>query len=152
MFRHQKTTVTLIFALLSLPLATACRHEAHMATPPREKVPYFGFAFNYPYGLPEMRIRVHSVIPDTPAQASGLLPDDSITALDGKRDFKTAYEVLDYLSRKPVGSVLRLDIVRNGAQLSISIVAVEANEAQQASIVRNLEKSKAEQELVRKRK
>jgi hypothetical protein len=72
--------------------------------------------------------------------------------LDGKRELKTAYEVLDYLSHKPVGSVLRLDIVRGGAPLSISIVAVEANEAQQESIMRNLEKLKAEQELVRKRK
>ncbi len=120
--------------------------EGGAAVAPGKRLPYFGFAFSFKRALREMRIDVEKVIPDSPAQASGLQTHDYIVALDGQRNFQSAHEVLDYLLRKPVGSLLKLDVVRGSAPLSITVLAAEADEAQQTRIMHRLEESRVEQD------
>ena len=119
--------------------------SAALAEQPAGKKPaFFGFAFNYKKGQPEMRLGVCAVLDGTPAAAAGVRLDDLITAVDGKNSFKNALEVLEYVSQRRAGDELRLEILRNDQRLTIKIVAAEATEQQQAGVKRNLELAKQE--------
>ena len=126
--------------LICLFVASAALAEQ----PAGEKPAFFGFAFNYKKGLPEMRLVVCAVPDGTPAAAAGVRLDDLIMAVDGKNSFKNALEVLEYVSQRKAGDELRLDILRKDQRLTLKIVAAEATEQQQARMRRNLELAKQE--------
>ncbi len=59
---------------------------------------------------------VTNVSPDTPAAKAGLEHGDIIVAVDG-REVDETRDLIQYVSRKPVGTTVTLDLFRNGEQI-----------------------------------
>jgi serine protease Do len=69
-------------------------------------------------------IYVQDVVPGEPAAEAGMKPGDVILSLDGKR-ITEASELVDYISMKAPGDVVKCDIWRDGKTLSISATLAE---------------------------
>jgi predicted metalloprotease with PDZ domain len=106
----------------------------------------FGFAFSYPSGQSPMRLAVCAVVPKGRAEQAGLRLDDRIVAVDGRADFKNAFEVLTYLMTKHAGEKLELDVQREKEKRKISIIGAEATKEDIARMERSLRLAKEEAE------
>lgn len=63
---------------------------------------------------------VLDVTAGSPAEKAGVKPDDVIVAVDGK-SMKDNSEISRYIASKPPGAVVRLDVLRDGAQKAVSL-------------------------------
>jgi serine protease Do len=74
------------------------------------------------YGLkgPEIVI-VGSVVPGSPAEKGGLQKRDVITEVDGRK-ISTSADLQDYIVDRPVGSTIRLGLLRDGKLQSASVI------------------------------
>src|SRR3569623_538994 len=61
-------------------------------------------------------IKVVSPIDDTPAQKAGILPNDYIVELDGKSEQGLSIDDAEAKKKGPVGSKLKLTVIREGQQ------------------------------------
>jgi serine protease Do len=73
------------------------------------------------YGLkgPEIVI-VGSVVPGSPAEKAGLQKRDVITEVDGKK-VSTSADLQDYIVERPVGSTVKLGIIRDGKPQAMTV-------------------------------
>ncbi len=63
---------------------------------------------------------IQSIRPDTPAYQSGLAPLDVITTIDGVA-VNTARDLQKQVLEKKIGQVVRLNVMRNGAQVALEV-------------------------------
>src|SRR5713226_4383162 len=117
--------------------------SALLAEAADSKQSFFGFAFSFQHSGP-MRLAVCAVMPKGPAEQAGLRQDDRIVAVDGRADFKNAYEVLSYLLAKHAGDKMELSVGREKEDRKISIVGAEATEKQISRMQQNLRLAKEE--------
>jgi len=80
------------------------------------------------FNLPEARGALLSdVVPDSPAQAAGLLPGDVILDYDG-RALRRADDLTWLVATTPSGRKIALNIIRKGKPLKIEVVPVAATD------------------------
>jgi serine protease Do len=73
------------------------------------------------FGMKEARgAIVLDVTAGSPAEKAGVKPDDVIVAVDGK-SMKDNSEISRYVASKAPGATVRLDLLRDGAQKSVSL-------------------------------
>lgn len=65
-------------------------------------------------------VLVSDVLPGTSAEAAGLMPGDVIVAIDG-RTLRRASELRSIVGVMKVGSELRLDLIRDGAEMTVTL-------------------------------
>jgi serine protease Do len=73
-------------------------------------------SFNAPNAVGAL---VQSVEPGKPADAAGVKPGDIVVDLDGKK-INTNRELIDYISYLPVGSNVRIGVLRNGQRQTLT--------------------------------
>ena len=68
---------------------------------------------------PEGRPFAKNILPDSPAEAAGVLPGDEFLAVDDV-PVSTRQELIDFISKKP-GEPVRLKLMRNGQMTAITV-------------------------------
>ena len=83
------------------------------------------------FELPEARgALVQSVEPGKPADKAGIRPGDAVVAIDG-RPINNNRELIDYISYLPVGSDVKITVIRNGERKTLTArTAQRPNEGQ----------------------
>ncbi len=77
--------------------------------------------------IPESSPQRPSIIPNSPAEKAGLLPEDVITVIDGiKLDDKNG--VVSILGKKRVGNVVEIKVQRDGQEKSLQVTLEAAPE------------------------
>ena len=94
--------------------------------------------------IPDVKdgVVVTRVEADTPAARAGLKPTDIVTSIDGV-PVRTLKELQKQVLRKNVGQEVKLDVVRNGKPLKISLTTAEMTAQIQPATNRGGGKSKA---------
>lgn len=64
---------------------------------------------------------VTEVRPGSPAEKAGLVPEDVVVGADGRKIADNG-DLSRYVASRPPGSTVKLDVVRKGAEKSISVV------------------------------
>lgn len=139
-----------LLAAVLLPNGLAAMPANEARSKSDERPAYFGFAFNYKYDESPMELGVCALRAGTPADKGGIKMDDRIVAVDGRRDFKSALDVLTYLFAKKAGEALDLTVTRGEEILNLRLVGGEASDEQIARMRRNLELAKKEAEQRKK--
>jgi serine protease Do len=67
---------------------------------------------------------VQSVTPGKPADEAGVKPGDVVVAVDG-RPMRNNREIIDYISYIPVGSPVKLTVIRDGQQKTLTAKTAE---------------------------
>ena len=73
---------------------------------------------------------VTTVVPGAPADAAGVQHGDVIVAVDGK-PVKQTRDLIDYVSSKKPGTKVKLDILRIGKRMALTVTLAERQEATQ---------------------
>jgi serine protease Do len=77
------------------------------------------------FNLPEARgALVQSVTPGKPADKAGLQPGDVVVDVDG-RPIRNNRDLIDYISYLPVGTDVKITVIRNGQRRTLSATTVE---------------------------
>ena len=77
------------------------------------------------FNLPEARgALVQSVDPGKPADKAGIKHGDVIVAIDGK-PINNNRELIDYISYQPVGSEVKITVIRNGQRQTLTAKTME---------------------------
>jgi serine protease Do len=77
------------------------------------------------FNLPDARgAFVQTVEPGKPAETAGVRPGDIITEIDGKK-INNNRELIDYISYLPVGSTVRLTVLRSGQRQTLTAKTTE---------------------------
>jgi S1-C subfamily serine protease len=67
-------------------------------------------------------LQVEGLVPNGPAQRSGIELQDIITAIDGRPvPFRSFEDMLGFFLALPPGRTLRFSIVRNGKQVTVAV-------------------------------
>jgi serine protease Do len=75
------------------------------------------------YGAPH-GVFVNKVEPNGPAEKAGIHEEDVITSIDGK-PIKTGQDLIDIVADSPVGSTLKLGVVRDKKPTTINVVVAD---------------------------
>jgi len=75
------------------------------------------------YGAPH-GVFVNKVEPNGPAEKAGIHEEDVITSIDGK-PIKTGQDLIDIVADSPVGSTLKLGVVRDKKPMTINVVVAD---------------------------
>jgi serine protease Do len=77
------------------------------------------------FGLPEPTgVLVRQVLPDKPGARAGIKPEDVILKADG-RTLKASRELIDYVSGKPPGTTVELEVLREGKRMKVDVKLAE---------------------------
>ena len=69
-------------------------------------------------------ILVSAVLEGGPADQAGIMPGDLITAISGV-EIHSSYQMLDLVAGKPPGTLLNIDLIRNGQPYSLQVTIIE---------------------------
>src|SRR5205814_2781609 len=77
------------------------------------------------FGLPETRgAIVQSVEPGKPADKAGIQHGDVIVDIDG-RQMRNNREIIDYISYQPLGTNIKIGVIRNGQHVNLTAKTAE---------------------------
>ena len=104
----------------------------------RVRRPYIGVALQElgpdlrkSFGVPRGGALVAQVIADSPAEKGGVQPGDVITSIDGHAvDGQEA--VIRTIQDRPIGQALRLDVLRGGKSVRVTVTSAELKEQAEA--------------------
>ncbi|TWT82246.1 putative periplasmic serine endoprotease DegP-like precursor [Planctomycetes bacterium CA13] len=74
---------------------------------------------------------IGAVLENQPAATSGLQPGDVVTMLDGK-PIRSGTQLRNYIASRPPGSVVLMEVTRNGTQIQVSVNLEERTNAAMA--------------------
>ena len=88
--------------------------------PPEKKRPRIGVVLNEKEG--PTGVWIERVIPQSPAEEAGLLPEDQILSVDGK-EIKKIKDIHDAVAGKDLGKGITFTILREGAKKEIKVTS-----------------------------
>ena len=94
-------------------------------------------------------VYIQDIVPGSPAESSGLLPDDVVVRYNGKV-VETRVQFFTQIQRTPVAREVDIMVWRNGEELTLKATVIDAEESETLTQVRgSSERSVSDQAVIR---
>lgn len=94
-------------------------------------------------------VYIQDIVPGSPAESSGLLPDDVVVRYNGK-EVETRVQFFTQIQRTPVAREVDIMVWRNGEELTLKATVIDAEESETLTQARgSSERSVSDQAVIR---